>query len=407
MMRLKDESGQALVISVLCMTCLFGFAALATDVGLILREKRLLQIAADSAAIAGALELNYSSGAVISAAQAAATRNGFTTTTNGVTTAGGTTVTVNTPPLNGPHAGGTNTNYVEVIVSQRQSTLFMGLFGVLNMTPVARAVAVNGGASYNCIVVLDPTASPAMNFQGSFDVTTPNCGIVVDSSDSTNALHFTGGGGTLTAGSVGVVGGCGGHCSDSTPLPVTGIVPQSDPLGYLGPSFPTPTGCVAGGTLTGNITPGCYSGNVTLNNAVLTGMYIFTGNLTLSHSVTTGAGGGTIDLTAGTLTETPNTVLNLVAPTTGTFHDIAIMAPASNTSTLTLEFGNATGTIQGIFYAPGAKLFLHDSGGGASGLSLITDLIVKTFDDQTGSVNMTSYSQTTSGSPLTKVTLVE
>ena len=54
MKRLKDENGQALIITALCMTCLFGFAALATDVGLMLRENRLLQIAADSAAIAGA-----------------------------------------------------------------------------------------------------------------------------------------------------------------------------------------------------------------------------------------------------------------------------------------------------------------------------------------------------------------
>jgi hypothetical protein len=136
-------------------------------------------------------------------------------------------------------------------------------------------------------------------------------------------------------------------------------------------------------------------------------MYIFTGNLTLSHSVTTGAAGATIDLTSGTLSETSNTVLNLVAPTTGAFNGIAIMAPASNTSTITLEFGNSTGTIKGIFYTPGANLYLHDSGGGSSGLSLITDLIVKTLDDQTASLNITSYSQSVPGSPLTKVTLVE
>jgi Flp pilus assembly protein TadG len=400
MKRLKDENGQALIITALCMTCLFGFAALATDVGLMLREKRLLQIAADSAAIAGALDLYYYPAGVTAAAKAASAQNGFTDGTNGAT------VVVNKPPKNGPHQVD---GYVEVIISQSQPTLFMNFFGIASMKPTVRAVAQNGGSSYNCIIVTNPTASPAMSFSGSFDVTTPNCGIIVDSNDPTNALHFTGGGGTLTAGSVGVVGGCGGKCTDSTPLPVTGIIAQSDPLAYLGPSFPTPTGCTPGGTLTGAVTPGCYSGNVTLNNAVLTGMYIFTGNLTLSHSVTTGTGGGTIDLTSGTLNETPNTVLNIVAPTdpTNTFHGIAIMAPASNTSTLTLEFGNATGTIDGIIYAPGAKLFLHDSGGGASGLSLITDLIVNTFDDQTGSLNMTSYSQTTPGSPLTKVMLVE
>ncbi len=404
MKRLTDESGQAMILSVLCMTCLFGFVALAADVGIMLREKRLLQIAADSAAIAGALELNYNPAGITAAAQAAASQNGFASTTSGVTTAAGVTVTVNPTPLYGPYAG--LPGYVEVIVSQRQPTLFMGLFGVLNMTPTVRAVAQNGGSSYSCINVTNPTAPQAMKLQGSFDVTAPNCGVVIDSNDP-DALHFVGGAGNLTAGSVGVVGGCGGQCGDSSPTPVTGIVPQGDPLGYLQPSFPTPTGCTAGGTLTGAVAPGCYSGNVTVNNAVLTGMYIFTGNLTLSHSVTTGTGGATIDLTSGTLTETPNTVLNLVAPTTGTFHGIAIMAPQSNTSTLTLEFGNATGLIDGIIYAPGANLYLHDSGGGTSGLTLITDLIVGTFFDQTGSLNLQSYSATTPGSPLTKVTLVE
>ncbi len=410
MKNLKDESGQALIISALCMTCLFGFVALAADVGVMLREKRLVQTAADSAAIAGALELYYNPSGVTAAALAAAGQNGFSASSSGVTTTNGVTVTVN--PIATEWSPSGQAGYVEVIVSQIQPTLFMSVFGVLNgtpianMTPTARAVAQNGGSSYSCITVLDPTASPAMNLQGSFDVTAPNCGVVVDSSDS-NALHFTGGGGSLTAGSVGVVGGCGGHCSDSTPTPVTGIVPLSDPLSYLDPSFPTPTGCTPGGTLTGTVPSGCYSGAVTLNNAVLTGTYIFTGNLTLSHSVTTGAGGATIDLTSGTMTETSNTTLNLVAPTTGTFHGIAIMAPPSNTSTVTLEFGNATGTIDGIFYMPGAELFLHDSGGGSSGLTLITDLIVGTLDDQTGSLSITSYSQTTPGSPLTKVMLVE
>jgi hypothetical protein len=286
--------------------------------------------------------------------------------------------------------------------------LFMNFFGLASMTPTVRAVAVNGAlTSTNCVLVTSSNASPAMDLQGSFDVTAPNCGVVVNSSDP-NALHFTGAGGTLSAGSVGVVGGDSGQTGDSTPAPIQGIVPVSDPLGYLAPSFPAATGCTAGGTLTGNVTPGCYSGAVTLSNAVLTGMYVFTGNLTFSGSVTSGAAGSTIDLTAGTLGENPNTVLNLTAPTTGTFKGIAIMAPASNTSTLTFEFGNATGTLKGIIYAPGAYLYLHDSGGDHSGgLTLISDLIVGTLKDQTATLNIQSYSQTNAGSPLTRVTLVE
>lgn len=412
MKRLRDEDGQALIITALCMTCLFGFAALAADVGIMLREKRLVQSAADSAAIAGALEVNLDPANVSTAAQAAATQNGFT---NGT---GGATITVNGPPLGpqyGPYAG--QANAVEVIISQNQPTLFMGLFGFFSMNPTARAVAVNGGAANGCMTITNTSASPAMNLQGNFDLTTPNCGIVVDSS-AAGALQFTGAGGSLTAGSVGVAGTCTGHCTDSIPAPVQGIVPVSDPLAYLDASFPAPTGCIAGGTLTGTPAAGCYSGdasgNLTLSNVTLSGMYVFsgTGTLTLSGTVTTGASGATLDLNSGSLTESTNTTLNLVAPTdpTNTFHGIGIMAPPTNTTgTLNFSIGDATGTIEGIIYAPGLAMTMQDHGGSGKkgGLTLITDLIVNTFSDTAALLSLQSYTQTVPGSPLTKVTLVE
>jgi Flp pilus assembly protein TadG len=51
------ERGQALVLFVLGLAVLLGFVALTVDVGLILRERRQLQNAADAAALAGGLEL--------------------------------------------------------------------------------------------------------------------------------------------------------------------------------------------------------------------------------------------------------------------------------------------------------------------------------------------------------------
>jgi len=84
MKRLKglcDESGQALIFSLLAMTVLFGFMGFAVDVGVLLRAKRAMQTAADSAAIAGAAELNY--GGAVTAADAAAALNGVTIGTNG------------------------------------------------------------------------------------------------------------------------------------------------------------------------------------------------------------------------------------------------------------------------------------------------------------------------------------
>jgi hypothetical protein len=417
--KLSDEGGQALVTSLLCMTCLFGFAALATDVGVLLREKRLAQIAADSAAIAGALELNYSSSSVTSAAQAAATQNGFTTGTSGAT------VTVNPPPLYGPHAG--VNGYVEVIVQQVQPALFRGLLGLGSITVSARAVAQNGASSYGCVYILAPTGSATMELQGSFTVSTPNCGVIVDSSDS-DALDFTGAGGTLSAGSVGVVGGCGGHCGDSTPTPVTGIAPESDPLASMVPPDPTKLTCSAapGGTLTGtlaNPTGGiaCYSGNVNLSNVTLgMGTYVFTGNVTLNGTVSTPQptsgnlqNGTTIDMDSGTLSINTGTTLSLYAPQAAAtaytnYNGIALMEPATNSNQITIQKGDASGLIDGIIYAPSAQLYLQDSGGDSSGgLTLDTDLIVGSLFDKTATLTINSYSQSTPGSPLTRVTLVE
>jgi hypothetical protein len=431
MKKLRDENGQALIISALCMTCLIGFVALAADVGIMLREKRLLQTAADSAAIAGALEINYNPSGVTAAALAAAGQNGFAAATSGTTTAGGVTVTVNPPPLYGPHAG--QAGYVEVIVSQIQPTLFMRVFGILNatpianMTPTARAVAQNGGSSTGCVYILAPTGT-GMSLQGNFNLTAPNCGLIIDSSDPSAALNFTGKAGDINAGSVGVVGGVSG--SSSGTQPVTPIVPISDPLSFLIAQMPDPTvnplkasctvpnagGKKGAGVLTGAVTASggvvCYSGDVTISSATFgPGTYVFTGNVTLDTSViTTGA---TLDINSGTLTENTGTTLSLSPPPLGsTFGGISIMAPPTNAGPLNFAIGNATGTINGDIYAPGATMTMQDNGGGGSGCSkgglvLNTDLIVKVLDDTSSCITINSFSESTGASQLTRVTLVE
>lgn len=407
--RLKDESGQAVILTLLAMTCLLGVVGLAADVGTLFYAKRNLQIAADAAAIAGAAELNY--GDMTAAGDAAAAQNGVIIGTNGGA------VQINNPPTEGAYKSAKPGNYVEAIVSQKEPTFFMRIFGKTFQTVAARAVAYSGGGSTTCcICVINGSAPDALDLQGSFDVTAPKCGVQVNSNSTAAtggaALQFTGGGGSLTAGSVGVVGDDGGQTGDSTPTPVTGVAQISDPLGSL--VAPTPTGCTtpAGGTLTGTISAGCYGttgGTLTINNAVLgAGTYVLQGNVNLTGTVTSGAGGTTLDIVNGALTEGTNTVLNLVAPTSGTYNGIAIMEPVPNANLMLFDFGSSSGTIDGIIYAPDAELELHDSGGDKNGgLTLITDLIVNTLSDKTATLSITSYSAVTPGSPLTKTALVE
>ena len=418
----KDESGSILAIVAICLPILMGFMGLAVDVGLLFRAKRNLQIAADSAAVAGALDYLYNNSAssAQSAALASAAANGIVPATGGgtVSVTGGPTVSVNAPATSGPNAG--VAGFIEVIISNPSPTFFLGMISHSSSVGVtARAVAGSPGPSADCVYVLNPTASGAMLLEGSFNVSANHCGVVVDS-NSGDALQFTGGAGTLIAGSVSVVGGDGGQTGDSTPTPITHSSPVSDPIRITGPT-PTNGQCTSTNTTTTTLTatvpgPGqsnsvCYTKAISLNNVTLgNGIYVFENGVTTSGNVTTTVtpayGGATLDIENGSFNVNTGTVLNITAPWVGATNGIALMEPATNSNTITIQKGNASGSLTGIIYAPSAQLYLQDSGGGA-GLTLTTDLIVDQLFDKTATLTINSYSATNPTTPLRAVTLVE
>ena len=132
---LRDRTGGVLVYAAVAAPVLMGAAALSVDIGLWYANKRLAQSAADSAALAGSLEIVRSGGdasriSAIVLSDAA---------TNGFTTGRGDTITVNYPPSSGPNAGSTVAVGV-IVVRPGQRLLSQVLFsGDTNI--VARAVA--------------------------------------------------------------------------------------------------------------------------------------------------------------------------------------------------------------------------------------------------------------------------
>ena len=110
-----NDKAQVTIMTALAMAVLLGLVAFATDIGLFLIAKRQMQTAADSAAMAGAAEINYGDWAA--AARADSAQNGYSNGSNGIT------VAVNDPPSSGSHKGGSNAGYVEVIVSDRKSVV--------------------------------------------------------------------------------------------------------------------------------------------------------------------------------------------------------------------------------------------------------------------------------------------
>jgi Putative Flp pilus-assembly TadE/G-like len=443
----KDESGQVLVLTLLTMSILMAMMALAIDVGLLFRARRVAQTAADAGAMAGALEWNYNGSAnVASLARAAEGNNGITNTA--------TNVHVNmSPNITSPYH---NTfGYVEVIVSQPNPTYFMSMFNFSPLNVTAKGVAgITPGTA--CIIELDRNSDDStLLINGNTTITTPNCGIQVNS--SSGSAFCDSGNAQIDSPYIRVTGNqaSGGKCGKSPGAPLfPNAAPANDPFA----SLPDPaTLCTAGNTTsltsitTGNVgtlpsskaTAGngtianvtCFSGtNVSLTNVTLgsvpdtqAGVFVFQNGVTMTGTVNVN---GTMDVAGGTFNQ-GNAVLNIVAPGSDnnqqaklndTYNSIGLMQGASNTDgtcldpsanaalvsvgepCLQVQFGSGAGAINGVIYAPTSMVYLKDQGGsiGTSGV-----ISYSMFVNAQLSITNSYFSQNPNSSPVSSVQLVE
>ena len=278
----RDENGQTLVLTAFLMCCLFGFMALAIDVGVAFRTQRRTQTQADSAAIAAALCGTYGGQFctrfggtdVGSVASKAATSNGMDASAS---------FTLNHPPSMGQHV---NTGYYEVVIKQPSPALFTGVFTALfsggsnnSLNVGARAVAgmVPGTT---CMYVLNPDDPNALYVKGGgggskapATIYAPACSIQVNSSDP-GALCTTGGSATIDSPSILVVGAQNGKgkCNGTQSNVQTGVGAGTDPLsGMVNPNNATNNGCTGnsfgwGGGVTDTLSQDPSTGAITLTN---------------------------------------------------------------------------------------------------------------------------------------------
>lgn len=404
---LRDQRGQTAIIMGLCLASLCGMAGLAVDVGTLFRAKRVLQTAADAAAIAGAGEMNY--GDVTAGADAATALNGLTNGSNGVT------VTVNRPPLSGPHAG--STAFVEVIVTQNAPTYFMKMFHLGSMSVAARAVS-GVGPSNGCIYALDPSGID-VGLTGNGSLSMPDCGILVNSASS-NAVDLTGVS-SLTAQSIGIVGGyVNGSNTTLNPVPITGIAPATDPLAFeTPPSFdastclsdPHPNSATTLGPSNGGTI--CYNGLTVGGHGVVTlnpGVYVINGGFSSAGGATITGNDVTIYLAApnGSVSLTGSGALNVTAPTPSTclgdtcgYDGILFYEDPADTNGMKVA-GSSNSTIEGIFYLPSASLTLT----GNSGSQIYADLVVHALSIS-GTGTLQNYAGINGAEPITSARLVE
>ena len=355
-MKRKAEAGQAIASVALGLVVLTGIVGLAIDMGYLRYEKRRMQAAADSAAIAGASELQYPTGNPTMAAKNDSKVNGFEDGVNGVT------VTPSNPPTDAPFSSIANpTNYVEVKVHQNVPTYFMRIFGV-NTTPLSASAVARLGSSTGCVYSLNLAAG--LTLAGN-NLTAPNCGVV------DNAVLDLGGG-CITASSIGVVLNLLGGCAN--PAPVIGISPSADPLAYIaepavGACLPNPNINQLAAAPPVVLFPGTYCG-ITIqptNLAPVTfspGLYVITGAPLQVQGASNVSGAGVTfyisDRSSVQITSTGN--VNLTAPVNAVgavppipggvlfFQDRADLQPATITS--------PNLSLTGAVYFPGALLTL-------------------------------------------------
>jgi len=354
----RYERGQALPLIAVSFVVIFGFAALAVDVGAAQYRQRMQQTATDAAAIAGASASEYSSvsSTVTAAAAADATSNGFTSDANN-------TVTVNWPPVSGNYVG--NTGAVQVVITSTRPNMFGGIIGQNTSRVMTTATAIltsNGTAP--CVYQLNPAGNFTAN---SAMVYAPTCGIIANGSSTYNS-------GTITAAMVGYAGSISVSSTtfvDASPAP---SIPATDPCAqipgcaYLTNNPPATSPC--------NFTNLTINGTVTLNSGVYCGgirsiagsdvtfnpgLYVLTGDLTMSGAGTINGTGVTIDMESGGVTLNGNGTTTLSAPTSGNYNGVLFFQRKSNTTGPTLNSGHS-GSLIGALYFPGATITGNSSG---------------------------------------------
>ncbi|MDX6438544.1 MAG: hypothetical protein QOF45_1127 [Gaiellaceae bacterium] len=164
--RPQEERGQVIVLVVLMLIVLLGFAALVVDVGYAYYAHRTLQASADAAALAGAQELPDATKAKAVAGQYSSSvgSKNQQADLNGVTTTITTKCIASIP-------GCDPMNAVVVMEQAPTKTFFAGLLGINTFKITARSTACSpcGVAPLDIVMVLDRTGSMCQTSSGASD----------------------------------------------------------------------------------------------------------------------------------------------------------------------------------------------------------------------------------------------
>ena len=355
---LHDERGQMLVLSAFVIVALLAFTGLIVDVGFHYAQRRQAQNATDQAAKAAAYEMTYggSNAAAIQAALENAHDNGYNN--DGVDN----TVTVNIPPLSGPHVG--DPNYVEVLVTEEPTTFFIHV--VLGETG---GVAARGVAGFT-VTPGDPYA---------LFVNNANCGNADSLEISGSSVLFNGpihsnsnvnvpgsnngfNGPVTYSDQVGCAFDISGSGNSLTPAPAS-AANRPFPLSYSYSDYPC-TMTFAGDTQLTSEAAVWVGGNPS-SGQMIPGTYCSTGSLKLSGSYIT----GNVTLVAQGKVNIAGSNFNLT-PYWG--NTLVFTEDSSNSA---IDLSGSNGSWEGIMAAPNGAATIQGSSNLTISGAILADII--------------------------------
>jgi Flp pilus assembly protein TadG len=395
----RGKRGTVAVMVALCAPALLMAVGLGIEASGWTAITQRLQRTADMAAIAGAYASYAGASAQLSADQAA-----YTAEINAATGVSSTTTpstrqwTANTLPTASvltdnlikiqklPGIKNTSDVAFSATIQDTVPLLFSHLFLTgPNITLSATATAEITPSAPDCVLALDTgnatgATTAGIDLSNGGSIILSQCGIQVNAAGA-DALYVSA---SLTAQSVSVVGGI--TVSNATMTvsgaTTTGAPAQANP--YAGVTLPTAdtSHCLGGSPFINgqNIPAGTYCGGLSVSYGTVT---MGPGNIIINNGSfnpgggsiinATAAGGTTIILTGssvGDINVTNNVKLNIVAPSNGPLHGIAII-DATGTATNMIA-GGATMNITGAMIFP---LSLVQFSNGSSSTAACTQLI--------------------------------
>ena len=456
--RSSRQGGQAMIMLTIALVPMFGIMGMVTDLGYMHFVKMEAQTAAEVAARAAIINLHSTvGGALTSCTTSVVCANSITQCPANITTpansievgcmyaeqhgfqpTGNQNITYQTGgnSLSGTTAapptvsGISNVSYwVTYRVIQTVPQMFSAVLGFPSGVVAARSTGVVVGAT-DCIYALDPSASGAMNVNGSAELTSA-CGLYVNSSSGT-ALTCNGHGSSFAynAPEYDVVGGSG--CATSAlanAAPNTGVAHISDPLASLPVPNSPPYTCdqtnfqvnAASDTTVVPLSPGVYCGGISVKKGTATfaqGTYTLVGgglSTQNTNSHIDASAGVLIYNTSGTVGGTTysfapvsivaNSTAVMTAMTTGTWAGILYFEDRSAPASIDTFSGGAGATYTGTIYGVNSEIDLY---GNPNLTSAAYTIIVADKFNLTGTSQLNNdYSSITGGNPLQMTAIVE